>query len=517
MELLILLLVLYFSLAGAIIGTISGIVPGIHVNTMALMLLMAYPILHSVVGGFLAEIGMPAAHSALLVSASIVSAAVTHSFLDFIPSIFLGVTDDTTALSVLPGHRLLMEGRGLQAVRSAATGSLIGASSAVLLAIPASLIMGPPLNLYLLLRPFLPFLLSGILLILIFSERGASRLRVVVDLRGGNYEKQLVSLEFSVPVDGRIARVSGRLRKDIFGRVWVETSHHRWRVINSTVSSGYYTLTGIWRVESIKWYGKGWALMVSLLSGALGFTVMNARLPFDNLSCLNQNPLFPLLTGLFGLPTLILSLAHTEIPEQNGEGEPVTTSVFRGVLAGALVGWFPGITSTAGAVVGSLSIRRRCVNILEDASRFIVTVSAVGSSSTVFSLIALSVTGKGRTGAMLALIELFSSDLDSLRLFSSTVLPLLLLSVLVASLLGYILTIRIGRIFMRAVTSLPMKKINVFLIIFIMTLITIFNGVPGILVAVVATLLGIIPPKVGIARVHLAGSLLIPVIIYFLL
>lgn len=342
-------------------------------------------------------------------------------------------------------------------------------------------------------------------------------MRVVVDLRGGNYEKQLVSLEFSVPVDGRIARVSGRLRKDIFGRVWVETSHHRWRVINSTVSSGYYTLTGIWRVESIKWYGKGWALMVSLLSGALGFTVMNARLPFDNLSCLNQNPLFPLLTGLFGLPTLILSLAHTEIPEQNGEGEPVTTSVFRGVLAGALVGWFPGITSTAGAVVGSLSIRRRCVNILEDASRFIVTVSAVGSSSTVFSLIALSVTGKGRTGAMLALIELFSSDLDSLRLFSSTVLPLLLLSVLVASLLGYILTIRIGRIFMRAVTSLPMKKINVFLIIFIMTLITIFNGVPGILVAVVATLLGIIPPKVGIARVHLAGSLLIPVIIYFLL
>jgi len=516
-EPLIFLLVVYFSLAGAIIGILSGLVPGIHVNTMALILSAAYPLLSSMVGGFLVQVGLSVEHSALLISATIVAASVMHSFLDFIPSVFMGATDDTTALSVLPGHRLLMAGRGLQAIRSAATGSLIGTSSAVLLTVPASLIMGPPLNLYLLLRPFLPVLLSCLLIVLILSEKGANHLRVAVDLRGGRCEKGIVSLEFPVPVDGNNARVSGWLRRDILGRVWVEALHHRWRVLNCGVSPGYYTLNGMWRVDPVTWYGKTWALAVSLLAGALGYTVMNASLPFDNLSGLDLSPLFPLLTGLFGLPTLILSLAHTGIPEQDGEGEPVTNTAFRGVLAGALVGWFPGITSTAGAVVGSLSMRRRSGDVLEDASRFIVTVSAVGSSATVFSLIALTVTGKGRTGAMLALIEVFANDLDLLRLFSSTALPFLLLSVLITSLLGYFLTIRIGRTFMRMVASLPLKKMNAVLIIFIVSLITVFNGIPGLLVAGVATSVGLLPPKVGIARVHLASCLLIPVIIFFLL
>lgn len=52
--------------------------------------------------------------------------ATTQSFVDFIPSIFLGVPDEETVLSVLPSHKLLLEGRGMEAVRITALASLYG-------------------------------------------------------------------------------------------------------------------------------------------------------------------------------------------------------------------------------------------------------------------------------------------------------------------------------------------------------------------------------------------------------
>ena len=48
--------------------------------------------------------------------------AISHALLEFIPSMFLGVPEEGTVLSVLPGHQLLLEGRGKEAVRLAAAG-----------------------------------------------------------------------------------------------------------------------------------------------------------------------------------------------------------------------------------------------------------------------------------------------------------------------------------------------------------------------------------------------------------
>jgi len=75
------------------------------------------------------------------VCCTIMSASVVHSFLDFVPSVFVGAPDGEDAISVLPGHRLLLKGNGMMAVRSAAIGSLIGCSAAILLAIPLQLLM----------------------------------------------------------------------------------------------------------------------------------------------------------------------------------------------------------------------------------------------------------------------------------------------------------------------------------------------------------------------------------------
>ena len=98
---------------GIVLGTISGLIPGIHANTMAGILL-------SVQGAVLVIVG-PAA-----LAVSMFSALVTHTFLDAVPATFLGVPDPDTAISVLPSHRMCLEGRAEEAVRLSAIGGAFG-------------------------------------------------------------------------------------------------------------------------------------------------------------------------------------------------------------------------------------------------------------------------------------------------------------------------------------------------------------------------------------------------------
>ena len=436
-DLPLLLMVIYCSGLGSMMGVFSGLVPGIHVNTMALILMVMEPVLASTMYGFLEAGGLDQNVLPLLISVMIVSAAVVHSFLDFIPSIFLGAPDSSDALSVLPGHRMLMEGRGMEAVRCSASGSLVGTLMAILLTVPSHLVMGHPVGLYETLSDFIPYILLGVIVLLVSSER-----------------------------------------------------HGGWRKMS-------------------------WSVALVCSSGLLGYLAMNAVLPLENLGGLGQNLLFPLLTGLFGLPTLILSIRNPSIPGQGGPlvvRSPFLPSL-RGVLAGAMVGWFPGITSTSGAVMGSAFSKVRGSG---SAPSFITTVSAVGSSATVFSLIALSVTGRGRTGAMLAVVDLMGDDLPLIQQFPSDHFALLLLSVLLSAAAGFYLTLRAGRLFSKAVSNHDMGRISKLIIVFVVVLVLIFNGVQGILLLLASTLLGLVPPKAGVGRVHLTGCLLIPVIIFFL-
>jgi putative membrane protein len=114
---------------GVLCGTITGLIPGIHVNT---------------VGAFVF-----ASSSFLLVSYSpeilcvfLISMAISHALLEFIPSMFLGVPEEGTVLSVLPGHQLLLEGRGKEAVRLAAVGGF-GAILVTALLLPIFIMVLP--------------------------------------------------------------------------------------------------------------------------------------------------------------------------------------------------------------------------------------------------------------------------------------------------------------------------------------------------------------------------------------
>ncbi|MFT4311285.1 MAG: tripartite tricarboxylate transporter permease [Candidatus Woesearchaeota archaeon] len=105
--------ILFAILLGVLAGCFTGLIPGIHVNLIALSLLTFSPFLI----GFV---------STSFLVCFIVSMAITHSFMSTIPSIFLGAPESSTALGVLPGHRMLLEGKGVVAVKLTVAGSILG-------------------------------------------------------------------------------------------------------------------------------------------------------------------------------------------------------------------------------------------------------------------------------------------------------------------------------------------------------------------------------------------------------
>ncbi|MDD4185799.1 MAG: tripartite tricarboxylate transporter permease, partial [Candidatus Methanomethylophilaceae archaeon] len=102
MDLSLMILVIYASIIGAAIGTASGLIPGIHVNTLAVLMAVGLPFTTDALSGI-----VPAGQVPILMSSAVVSAAVVHSFTDFVPSVFVGAPDEDEILSLLPGHRLL--------------------------------------------------------------------------------------------------------------------------------------------------------------------------------------------------------------------------------------------------------------------------------------------------------------------------------------------------------------------------------------------------------------------------
>lgn len=145
--------IILLALLGICIGTVTGLTPGLHVNTIAIIGLSMFPVL-----------GL----DPLQFGVVMVAMAVTHTFLDFLPAIFLGAPEEETALSVLPTHKLFLEGKALEAVNLTAIGSLFGLVFALLLLIPALFII--PVA-YFGLRDNIAYVLIAIAAILILRER----------------------------------------------------------------------------------------------------------------------------------------------------------------------------------------------------------------------------------------------------------------------------------------------------------------------------------------------------------
>ncbi|VVC00844.1 Tripartite tricarboxylate transporter TctA family protein [uncultured archaeon] len=103
------------AVAGIAAGAFAGLVPGIHANTIA-FLVVALPVQKGPGFAFF-----------------IVSMAIVNSIVDCVPSILLGATSDENANIMLPGHEMLMDGNGLEAVALSSLGAAFAVAIAVAL------------------------------------------------------------------------------------------------------------------------------------------------------------------------------------------------------------------------------------------------------------------------------------------------------------------------------------------------------------------------------------------------
>ncbi len=506
---------------GALLGASCALVPGLHSNTLALILLALFAPISYVLSRLASFLccGVP---GSLLFAVLLVAAATSHSFADFVPSTFLGVPDEDTALSMLPAHRLLKSGQGLDAIRHAALGSLCGSLLAIILAMPLQLALRPPSIVGELLDSCVLYLLISVVVLLVLTERGHESPRAHLDIRKGRYLPYgTITICHPIPVNGEMGALTGTISGHHPRSFRLATQYGEWKVVAGfrRPRAGQVTVQGIWVVRKEASRSRLSAISVLALSGLLGFAVMNARPPLSGLfDGLGQSLLFPLLTGLFAFPALLSATSSEAIPAQREPeaGGPKLGPALTGTFAGFLAGWMPGITSTIGTVIGScFSARPKDAD--QGAKTYILMLSAVGTSSVVFSLLALCIEGSGRTGAMLALKQAMGQEgVSSLSSFPSASASLLLVSALVASGIGYGYTLWAGDLLAKRAAGRELGRINRYVLIGLSGLILAFNGLPGLLVASVATMVGILPPRLGVRRVHLTGCLLLPLILFYL-
>ena len=94
--------------------------------------------------------------------------------------------------------------------------------------------------------------------------------------------------------------------------------------------------------------------------------------------------------------------------------------------------------------------------------------------------------------------------------------PLFLVSVLVGCAVGHRVLLCAGRWFALTAANMNVPRMNRIIMVLLIMLTIVFNGVPGVLVLLVSTMLGMVPPAMGVGRVHLTGCLLLPVLLFLL-
>ena len=390
-------------LLGSIAGTITGITPGVHLNLVAIILLSLSP--------FLLIYTTP-----IILVIFIVAMAVIHTFTNTIPAIYLGAPEEGTALSVLPGHRMLIEGKGYEAVTLTIIGSLLGLVAIIIL-IPLFMFLIP--KLYSSIKNYMAIILILTSVILILKEKKS----------------------------------------------------------------------------------KSWALIVYVISGILGIATLNLNL---------EQPLLPLLSGLFGTSGLILSLKEkTKIPAQlitktEVKNKDLFKSIFSGVAASTICGILPGVGSAQAAIVAS-SVSKRWTT-----QTWLILVGAIDTIVTIIGFIALYTIDKTRNGSVVIISQIIGN-------FSKDNFIIVIATILIVAGISVIITLNLAKIFSNFITKINYSKLCLAVIILIVLIVLILTGPLGLLVLTISTFVGMIAPLRSIGRNHAMGCLILPVILFFIL
>jgi putative membrane protein len=143
------------SLIGVVFGILSGLTPGIHINLITSLML----------GWSTYFLGFVEVR---ILGVFIVAMSIVHTFMNAIPAIYLGAPEgEENALSVLPGHRLLLQGKGYEALLLTVIGSFLALIVGILIA-PGVIKILPWV--YELLRDYIGYILIIVVVFLIFRD-----------------------------------------------------------------------------------------------------------------------------------------------------------------------------------------------------------------------------------------------------------------------------------------------------------------------------------------------------------
>jgi len=447
---------------GTCAGFISGLVPGLHINNLAA----------GVTANFLLTFSLFSAVSVLFgcsevtvtIACFLVSAMVAHMFSEAIPSTYLGLPS-ADVISVLPAHRLARAGFGDAAVMASADGSMAGLALSIAFLPVACLLLGPPVGLYAHLKQVMGFVVLGLSALLLLAE-GLPHIRAR-RLRETAMRPVAVALALFL--------VSGLLGMLVF-------------------QTDYFACP----VPDVPWLDRGFVARSSLL--------------------------LPMFAGLFGIPTLVLSLGEKGrrrvvcVRCDVGPGAPGTKNILLTLVGGTLVGWIPGMTSGSSATLLSPTFRDGGEDQdLSSCTRFIWLYSAISASGTVFAVGALFVISRARSGVMEAVSIFLSADSLSIGSSAYHTVAALLLSMALSALASYLLLVRLRAHATAMARILDGRHVTFASLVFIVSLSLFLTGTRGMLLMAAASILGLVPPLSGTRRINLMGCLLVPVAVFFLL
>lgn len=262
-----------------------------------------------------------------------------------------------------------------------------------------------------------------------------------------------------------------------------------------------YLLLGVSAYMILRDNKRGWALLVYSLSGILGMVVLWGEVSVE--------PLFPMLSGLFGTSTLLYGLTQTQtLPQQQirSDIQLKKSSSLQGLLAGNAAGFIasmlPGLGSAQAAILGQ--------HLTKDIGDhgFLILLGALTTVNFSLSLLTWLALDKARNGAVVAITTLAEP---------STQLVMQLFAVaLIAASTAVPLCLLLTRAALNAINHVPYAAMVWGVVALITTLVLVITGWRGLLVLIVATGVGLIPAVVRCGRAHAMGCLLLPTATYFL-
>ena len=277
-----------------------------------------------------------------------------------------------------------------------------------------------------------------------------------------------------------------------------------------------------------------------LLSGMMGWIVLDTNffacgipdLPWMHEGFVRRSSLLlPLFAGLFGVPTLLLSLGSSRTAERSEDRPHRSAARPRPALrlreltlssiGGVLVGWIPGVTSGSSATMCASVFRDSAPEdgTPEDAARFIRLYSAISSCGAVLSVGALFVIARARSGIMQAVVHFLGGSTLEIHAFHSlTPLLAILLSMSLSAAVCHRLICRMSAATMTRLQHVLCSDAAAMLsMAFVASLVLLLTGTRGGLLFLTAICLGLLPPVSGIRRIDLMGCLLVPICATFLL